>query len=76
MSTLMIAVGKVMDIEQVLDVGSVTAGSWQKLMVGEESNPKGGILLDPVVNCNTFSKAICTFVGSVLRKTFSSVQLR
>ena len=71
-STSMIAVGKVMDIEQVLDVGRVTAGSWQKLMMGEESNPKGGMQLDPVVNCNTFSKAICTFLGSMLRKTLPS----
>ena len=29
-STLMIGVDKVMDIEQVLGVGNVTAGSWQK----------------------------------------------
>ena len=59
-----------MDNEHVLAVGRVTAGSWQKLMVGEESNPKGGIQPDPVMNCNTFSKAICTFLGSVLRNTF------
>ena len=64
-----------MDIEQVLDVARITAGSWQKLIMGEQLNPEGGIQLDPVVNCNTFSKAICTFLGSMLRKTSPSTQI-
>ena len=50
-----------MDNEHVLAVGRVTAGSWQKLMVGEESNPTGGIQPDPVMNCTTSAKANCTF---------------
>ena len=75
-STLSIAVGNVMNNEHVLDIRRVIAGSWHKLMVGEESNPKEGIQLDLVMNCNTFSKVICTFLGSVLRNMFPSVQLR
>lgn len=36
--------------------------------MGEESNPIGGIQMDPVVNCNSLSEAIFTFLDSVLRK--------
>ena len=45
------AVGRVSVREHVLAVGRVMLGSWQNSIINGESNPKNGMVSDPVTNC-------------------------